>query len=223
MKKILKNEKGFTAVEGLLIILILVVIGAVGYMVYHNNHKTTATTVTNPYAGWLSYTNKAGGYTIRYPSSWTIEGSSNSSGSAISASQLNGEEDSILLYYPSSKINSFGIWINNNTKYETDADGEGDGISEGTANYSDGNIIKTLSNGMSIWAITSTSTSTSYGDADIEAVTGGTFGYKVDSGAILQISMGFQYAYGESTNLTYNQQMNSSELQTAYTILSSLK
>jgi Flp pilus assembly pilin Flp len=46
MNKISKNEKGFTAVEGLLIILILVVIGAVGYMVYHNDHKNKTTSVT---------------------------------------------------------------------------------------------------------------------------------------------------------------------------------
>jgi Tfp pilus assembly protein PilV len=38
--KLKNSQKGFTAVEGLLIVLILVVIGAVGYMVYHNDHKT---------------------------------------------------------------------------------------------------------------------------------------------------------------------------------------
>jgi len=45
--KLQKNQKGFTAVEGLLIVLILVVIGAVGYMVYHNDHKTKTVTTTN--------------------------------------------------------------------------------------------------------------------------------------------------------------------------------
>jgi uncharacterized protein (UPF0333 family) len=46
MNKIYKNQKGFTAVEGLLIVLILVVIGAVGYMVYHNNHKFKTVSVS---------------------------------------------------------------------------------------------------------------------------------------------------------------------------------
>src|ERR1017187_5703637 len=45
MNKIFKNQKGFTAVEGLLIVLTLVVIGAVGYMVYHNDHKTNNSSI----------------------------------------------------------------------------------------------------------------------------------------------------------------------------------
>jgi Tfp pilus assembly protein PilE len=44
MKKIQKNEFGFSAVEVLLVILILVVIGAAGYLVYHNNRKTVNAT-----------------------------------------------------------------------------------------------------------------------------------------------------------------------------------
>lgn len=51
MGKLQNIQKGFTAVEVLLVILILVVLGAVGYMVYHNDHKTTnanvATTSSN--------------------------------------------------------------------------------------------------------------------------------------------------------------------------------
>ncbi len=39
MKKLQKNQSGFSAVEVLLVILILVIIGGIGYMVYHNNHK----------------------------------------------------------------------------------------------------------------------------------------------------------------------------------------
>jgi Tfp pilus assembly major pilin PilA len=45
--KLKYNQKGFTAVEGLLIVLILVVIGAVGYMVYHNEHKTKIVNATS--------------------------------------------------------------------------------------------------------------------------------------------------------------------------------
>jgi Tfp pilus assembly protein PilV len=44
--KLQNNQKGFTAVEGLLIVLIIVVIGAVGYMVYHNDHKTKTVSVS---------------------------------------------------------------------------------------------------------------------------------------------------------------------------------
>ncbi len=89
MKKVYKNESGFSAVEVLLVILILVVIGAVGYMVYHNNHKTTASTTTNtkpataakittttpdPYAGWISCSDTSEGLSFKYPSTWTATG-----------------------------------------------------------------------------------------------------------------------------------------------------
>jgi hypothetical protein len=88
MNKLSKNEKGFTFVEALLIILILCVIGGVGYMVYHNNHKTAtvstttktstsssakSTTETSPYAGWNTYTATLQPVTFRYPKDWTID------------------------------------------------------------------------------------------------------------------------------------------------------
>jgi Tfp pilus assembly protein PilE len=91
--KLKYNQKGFTAVEGLLIVLILVVIGAVGYMVYHNHHKTTTaaatttsstkpatstktttSTTTQPastYAGWKTYTSAEEGASFKYPANWT--------------------------------------------------------------------------------------------------------------------------------------------------------
>ena len=104
MGKLQNNQKGFTAVEGLLIVLILVVIGAVGYMVYHNTHKTktlnTSTSATtspnkttisnnqktvatvNPYAGWKTY--RVDGISFMYPASWTI----GSSSEVVSASSI---------------------------------------------------------------------------------------------------------------------------------------
>jgi Tfp pilus assembly protein PilE len=94
MNKIVKNEKGFTAVEGLLIVLILVVITAVGYMVYHYNHdtKTAAVSTTaaktskssstkltaNPYAGWKTYELKYEKISFEYPSNWTPTDTSSS-------------------------------------------------------------------------------------------------------------------------------------------------
>jgi Tfp pilus assembly protein PilV len=46
MSIISKDQKGFTAVEALLIILILAVIGFGGYYVYHTNHKTKTVSTT---------------------------------------------------------------------------------------------------------------------------------------------------------------------------------
>ncbi len=84
MNKKSKNQKGFTVVEGLLIVLILVVIGTVGYIVYHNDHKTKASvsTTANPYAGWKSYTNLSP-VSFKYPSNWTVTTSPGGSDSKI--------------------------------------------------------------------------------------------------------------------------------------------
>lgn len=46
MHKISKNEKGFSVVEALLVILIVAVIGFGGYYVWHTQHKTTKPAAT---------------------------------------------------------------------------------------------------------------------------------------------------------------------------------
>jgi len=86
MKKV--NEKGFSVVETLLIIVVLAVIGGAGYLVYKDHHKAPAKTLavknlstsnksaaptqnTNPYAGWKTYANQEAGLTFQYPSNWT--------------------------------------------------------------------------------------------------------------------------------------------------------
>lgn len=42
MIKLKNNQKGFSALEGLLIVIILVIIGTVGWIIYKNNHKTVS-------------------------------------------------------------------------------------------------------------------------------------------------------------------------------------
>jgi Tfp pilus assembly protein PilV len=115
MKKIQKNESGFSAVEVLLVILILVVIGAVGYMVYHNNHKTTAsvtttastkpatapkttTTTPDPYAGWKTYELSVEKLNFKYPADWTVSDTSSATQdnvvfTATDGSQFNISDD----------------------------------------------------------------------------------------------------------------------------------
>jgi cytoskeletal protein RodZ len=244
MNKISKNEKGFSAVEIVMVVVIIALIGVVGWMVYKNHHRTSAASTTksansvkttssstnssttktneasNPYAGWQTYTSKSGGYTIKYPSDWTIEGFSSSQNSAIQASNLTGNENSILLYSSSAKANSFGLWLINDTKYETTANSSGGGNGANATPYSDGSVIKTLSNGMNIWSQSQSTDNT--GDADFEAVTDGQFGYKLNSGTFLQISMGFGFAYKQTTSYSYSQQVSSPQLTQAESILTSL-
>ncbi len=88
MGKLRNDEKGFGAIEGLLIVVVVVLLGVVGYMVYKNHNKTTnsattantaATTPTktttttpakpvDPYAGWQTYSNSQ--VSFKYPSGW---------------------------------------------------------------------------------------------------------------------------------------------------------
>ncbi len=88
MGRLRNNQKGFTAVEGLLIVLILVVIGAVGYMVYHNNHKTKTVGTTNTSSNKPATTNtktptssnssqvftaSSYGFQFTYPQKWSVK------------------------------------------------------------------------------------------------------------------------------------------------------
>lgn len=85
MKQI-DNEKGFSAIEILLVLVVVALIGVVGYTAYKNYHRaTTASTATtiatkpkasastqpsNPYAGWRTYSSPDGVYSVSYPSDW---------------------------------------------------------------------------------------------------------------------------------------------------------
>jgi hypothetical protein len=78
MNKLIRDNKGFSIVEGLLVLLTLAVIGVAGYFVSkHIDTKktttttTTATTITNPYAGWKDYCDITVKLCFKYPSTWT--------------------------------------------------------------------------------------------------------------------------------------------------------
>jgi Tfp pilus assembly protein PilV len=83
-----KNQRGFSAVESLLVLTIVILIGAVGYMVYKNHHKTSGSTnnsnvsveatspSNSPYTGWKIYT-ALSHISFKYPSNWTVTTSNN--------------------------------------------------------------------------------------------------------------------------------------------------
>ncbi|HVV25919.1 MAG TPA: hypothetical protein VHC21_02720 [Candidatus Saccharimonadales bacterium] len=187
--------------------------------------STGSTTSVDPYANWKSYTSTTSGYTVKYPSTWIIEGYSTNTG-LVATSQLNGSESSILLLSSNSKTNSFGLWISGDTGYKTSTDSDGSGF--GGAGYSDGSIIKTLSNGMGIWEQSEQSTRAQQPNNPnvipvFEVASNGQFGYKLKSGKYVQVSMGFGYAAKQSTTYSYAQQSSSSEIKEAENILSSLQ
>ena len=110
MGKLRNNEKGFGAVEGLLIVAVVVLLSVVGYMVYKNHNKTTTasvatttatqpaktpakkpakTTTIDPYTGWQSYTLKYEKLAFKYPAGWTIQDDSGSQGLTPNTDSVN--------------------------------------------------------------------------------------------------------------------------------------
>ena len=100
MGKLHNNEKGFGAIEGLLIVAVVVLLGVVGYMVYKNHNKanttpttttkitsttpaktTTTTPAVDPYVGWQTYSNSQ--VSFKYPSGWTASKGPGNSQSTI--------------------------------------------------------------------------------------------------------------------------------------------
>lgn len=83
----INKQHGFSVVEGLLIFIIIGIIGGTGWYVVNANKnaddtlnnaglgnatKTSKdpTPKSDPTAGWTSYSNKEGKYSLKYPSNW---------------------------------------------------------------------------------------------------------------------------------------------------------
>ena len=80
----IKNNKGFTLVEVLLLIVVLILVGGLGYLGYKQvnkkstastsstNAKTAKTAAVDPYAGWKTSSLKYEKLSFKYPSNWTL-------------------------------------------------------------------------------------------------------------------------------------------------------
>lgn len=83
------NQKGFSVVEVLIVIVVIGLVGAIGWTVYarqdndqdkqtptptssQNEEADQATETADPYEGWQTYTNSQLGYSFKYPDSWTV-------------------------------------------------------------------------------------------------------------------------------------------------------
>jgi|GEM_PF-1140268 len=82
------KQKGFSIVEGLLLLIVTAIIGFVGWYVWHsrstkseaptpvptskasNSETETDTKTTDPYSGWKSATSSRAKFSIKYPSNW---------------------------------------------------------------------------------------------------------------------------------------------------------
>ncbi|HEU4967016.1 MAG TPA: hypothetical protein VFT53_06110 [Candidatus Saccharimonadales bacterium] len=225
-----QNDSGFSVVEALLTLVAVAVVGVSGYLVYINHNKTQITPVAtnkastpeknganssatvDPYAGWRTYSSSAGGYSIKYPPTWTLN--------ASPAGAINGE---VLITSSSAKNESFGVWLmlldNSNSTSST--------YSAFTQiPYVQGSVIQTLSNGIAIWEANQTLASNGHTYEDtctpFESAANNSFGFRLNNGKYLDVAMSFCFAAKQSTTKEYSQQAQSNELQLASKMLSSL-
>lgn len=80
-----KNQKGFSLIEALLILVIVGILGGTGWYVWHAKQDTDETlsavnipsaatesrkSISKPYANWKTATSPRGKFSFKYPSSW---------------------------------------------------------------------------------------------------------------------------------------------------------
>lgn len=78
-----KNQKGFGAIEAIIVVVLVAVVGYIGWYVWNQNNKPAdQNTVTNnnqpskadTYAGWLACSDTTLGITFKYPANWSTVG-----------------------------------------------------------------------------------------------------------------------------------------------------
>jgi hypothetical protein len=84
------NQKGFSAVETILVLTVIILIAVVGWLVYKVEHKTTTQatgssvttpTAQSPYAGWKTYSDSS--FSLKYPVNWKTVAPGDREGSIV--------------------------------------------------------------------------------------------------------------------------------------------
>ncbi|PJE65363.1 hypothetical protein COU91_01980 [Candidatus Saccharibacteria bacterium CG10_big_fil_rev_8_21_14_0_10_47_8] len=103
-----KNQKGFSFVEVMLVLIFITLVGFVGWYVWHSNDKdktdkttssasrpTTAKndTAVDPYAGWKTYCDTETNGCFKYPADWALD-----SGPSINTQVLSPEKKVKVVY-----------------------------------------------------------------------------------------------------------------------------
>jgi hypothetical protein len=95
MESKMKSQRGFTIVEGLLVVIALTLIGGVGFYIYHTNQDkkdNSAQTPTqsankviekDPTEGWKTYKDGGGLFEFKYPGSWSLAHNLEACGSGL--------------------------------------------------------------------------------------------------------------------------------------------
>jgi hypothetical protein len=228
MNKVKFNQKGFAALESLLILVIIGLIGGVGWYVVHTKHqtdkilsqadkisqsapqKTTSTTESK----LSTYTSKLGGFTLKYPSDWLI------SGGVPLQDKLTGNETQVRIQEKAdtTKTENFGgdFMITDEAPGDTPY-----------PFYPQGKVIKTFSNGISVWVDSQTEKGADGSKLDMscpsfQAASNGAYGFKLKNGKWLAYSGSFCWGQGLSSALSYDNQLNSPEVAQMFSMLQSI-
>lgn len=88
----------------------------------NKNSSVNSTTTINPYKGWLSYQNSTFGYSLKYPSSWSIN-TTQANAPQQPAPAFAANESLILLESSGSNINTLTFIYNGNIDFSSQAGG----------------------------------------------------------------------------------------------------
>lgn len=224
------NQKGFSVVEVIIVLVVVGLIGGAGFVAYKNHNKkptanpvaTTTTTkpdpaetqlitqATDPYAGWKSFTSDAGGFSLKYPADWTI--ADNTPGS--------NEEQAFLLRSP---IKDYGsVWLTFDVLNKAQ---------QGTPpQYPVDSSIQSLSNGLRIWTSKMSTSSKIYNNYQrFDCASLRLLDKSTNSDVVLANSRylssqgGFCMPQNSYTTKSYQDQLTSQEIQDSIKIYASVK
>jgi hypothetical protein len=224
-----KKQNGFALIEGLLIILILAIIGFGGYYVWNTQKNTDKTSndaisasqsmekTSNP--DLSTYNSTLGGFSFKYPSGWLISGFV---GDQPPVDKLRGDETQVRIQEKSedvNKINNFGgdFAILETAPQDTPY-----------SFYPQGTIVKTFSNGISIWRDNQQENGA---DGSIinqdcpgfQIASNGAYGFKLKNGKWLTYFGSFCWGQGMTTTLSFNQQLSSPEVAKTFDMIESIR
>jgi type II secretory pathway pseudopilin PulG len=243
-----RNQKGFTAVEALLIMIIVAMLGGVGWYVWHSqrtanknlddasNTVTQPTSVTKthsksencdptmPSYSFIKYQyiyySKYGCYSIKLPSDWNFyEYKNDPSYETYDLKNFSGAEHSVWFNSKTSTDQSSKV---NNFGGSLDVF---DQYPYDTNDFKFGNVIKHLSNSLDVWVNQKKLIGTSQENncPTIHIASDDHLGYQLASGRWMEFSGSYCWAQGTTTNSkSYDQALSSKEYKQAINMLNSI-
>lgn len=226
------SQKGFTLLEGIIIITVIGIIGLICVLIWYNISSSKKDTQTNTTPTQqssntesqeeqqsdllASYTSVVGGFSIKYPKAWIVTGTQNGQ----TSNTLTGNETQLHFQVaPStSTINNYGADLFIRDVKPQDA---------AWPLYPNGSIVAEYDNGISAWEDNQTQTfargSVKNTCPTIRIAADDSFGFALKTGKYLEFNGGFCWATGMKTTYSYQQQRTSTEFTQTLDMLKSIK